>query len=411
MSLRSGTAIKAVLIYVTDYITKPGLKTHAIFDCIRSVFQRSRDHPDIAQRSRIDRARKLMTQMVNVLGAKTELGSPMICSYLLGFPDHYTNRQFVTFYWKSFVLEASHYWKMDDNVDGDSVKVTLHKSHGAIVGVSPIEDYIHRPAELDNMPLYEWICLCNRESNRATKTKDLPTDDPIQIDSSADEHNFEDKGEDVGDAAESMDGQYSSDGLHSKDTGSLRNFIKNNDDEGRGLEDLTYAVEGAAVRSAACVPYIDHDTNDGNLDEDRVRHRGASRAVKKQRKTKYGRFQFRDGHPLAHSHHMRMHPVLEQNVPNFVGGMLPHKDKGNREYYCLTMLTLFRPWRTGKDLQSDPSNSWDTEFGQYPFSKSRLKIMANFNLRYECLDARDDYRVELMQSTTGDGVPLWFNGD
>ncbi|PBK59987.1 hypothetical protein ARMSODRAFT_991029 [Armillaria solidipes] len=32
--LRSGTAIKAVLIYVTDYITKPGLKTCAIFDCI-----------------------------------------------------------------------------------------------------------------------------------------------------------------------------------------------------------------------------------------------------------------------------------------------------------------------------------------------------------------------------------------
>ncbi|KAK0222354.1 hypothetical protein IW262DRAFT_1448328 [Armillaria fumosa] len=27
-SLQSGTAIKAVLIYVTDYITKPGLKTH-----------------------------------------------------------------------------------------------------------------------------------------------------------------------------------------------------------------------------------------------------------------------------------------------------------------------------------------------------------------------------------------------
>ncbi|KAK0433187.1 hypothetical protein EV421DRAFT_1718830, partial [Armillaria borealis] len=39
-SLRSGTAIKAVLVYVTDYITKPGLKTHAIFDCIQAVFQR-----------------------------------------------------------------------------------------------------------------------------------------------------------------------------------------------------------------------------------------------------------------------------------------------------------------------------------------------------------------------------------
>ncbi|KAK0207531.1 hypothetical protein IW262DRAFT_1281981, partial [Armillaria fumosa] len=47
----------------------------------------------------------LMTQMVNVLDAKTELGSPMICLYLLGLPDHYTNKQFTMFYWKSFVSD------------------------------------------------------------------------------------------------------------------------------------------------------------------------------------------------------------------------------------------------------------------------------------------------------------------
>ncbi|KAH6894769.1 hypothetical protein BKA70DRAFT_1117345, partial [Coprinopsis sp. MPI-PUGE-AT-0042] len=33
----SGTAVKAVIIYVTDYITKPGLKTHIIFDAIRTI--------------------------------------------------------------------------------------------------------------------------------------------------------------------------------------------------------------------------------------------------------------------------------------------------------------------------------------------------------------------------------------
>ncbi len=42
-SIRSGTAIKAVLIYVMDYITKPGLKTHAIFNCIHAVFQCDKD--------------------------------------------------------------------------------------------------------------------------------------------------------------------------------------------------------------------------------------------------------------------------------------------------------------------------------------------------------------------------------
>ncbi|KAK0477531.1 hypothetical protein IW261DRAFT_1307215, partial [Armillaria novae-zelandiae] len=38
-SLCSGTAIKAVLIYVMDYITKPGLKTHVVFNCIHAIFQ------------------------------------------------------------------------------------------------------------------------------------------------------------------------------------------------------------------------------------------------------------------------------------------------------------------------------------------------------------------------------------
>jgi hypothetical protein len=40
-SLSSSTAIKEVVLYVSDYITKSTLKTHTIFDSIRSVFQRN----------------------------------------------------------------------------------------------------------------------------------------------------------------------------------------------------------------------------------------------------------------------------------------------------------------------------------------------------------------------------------
>jgi ferredoxin len=40
-SLLSGTAVKAVVAYVTEYVTKPGLKTYSIFDTIHSVFDRN----------------------------------------------------------------------------------------------------------------------------------------------------------------------------------------------------------------------------------------------------------------------------------------------------------------------------------------------------------------------------------
>ncbi|KAF8237540.1 hypothetical protein L208DRAFT_1038003, partial [Tricholoma matsutake] len=39
-SLCSGTAIKGVLLYVSNYVTKPALKTHVIFETVCSMFQK-----------------------------------------------------------------------------------------------------------------------------------------------------------------------------------------------------------------------------------------------------------------------------------------------------------------------------------------------------------------------------------
>ena len=56
--LWSGTALKAVIMYVSDYITKTGLKTHVMFDAIKSVFDK---HIDIiaSSVSEKEKARKL----------------------------------------------------------------------------------------------------------------------------------------------------------------------------------------------------------------------------------------------------------------------------------------------------------------------------------------------------------------
>ena len=40
-SLLSGTAIKAVIAYISDYITKPTLKTYVVFDTIVSIFEKN----------------------------------------------------------------------------------------------------------------------------------------------------------------------------------------------------------------------------------------------------------------------------------------------------------------------------------------------------------------------------------
>ena len=90
-SLSSGTAIKAVVIYVSDYITKTTLKTNTIFDSIRSVFHKNAEMIGGTLPMQ-EKARRIMTKIVNLLSAKAEMGS-MIFMYLLGNPDHYSREE------------------------------------------------------------------------------------------------------------------------------------------------------------------------------------------------------------------------------------------------------------------------------------------------------------------------------
>ena len=105
---------------------------------------------------------------------------------------------------------------------------------------------------------------------------------------------------------------------------------------------------------------------------------------------------FLEDHPLYETHYAEFDENKKNAVPKFIGGLLPRQDRGDREYYCTTMLTLFKPWRSGKNLKHD-IQSWDGAFTDREFTRGQLEIMNNFNPRYECLDARDDFSARLRQ--------------
>jgi len=58
------------------------------------------------------------------------------------------------------------------------------------------------------------------------------------------------------------------------------------------------------------------------------------------------------------------------------------------------MLTLFKPWCTGHNLKS-AEETWEQAFNKHIFSPAQKNLMSNFNLRYECLNARDDYSAQI----------------
>jgi hypothetical protein len=155
----------ALNTYVSDYITKAGLKTYSIFDAIRGIFDRNSEMIG-GNLARKEKARSLLTQIVNNLTAKMEIGAPMACLYLLGNPDHYTNHKFVVFYWKNYVSEVLRSWRTDNTVENE--KVILKKNQtGEYIGFSGIDDYKYRPDQFADKSLYEWIQISKRVKRSA----------------------------------------------------------------------------------------------------------------------------------------------------------------------------------------------------------------------------------------------------
>ena len=333
-SLKSGTALKAVIMYVTDYITKSSLKTHILFDIIKSTYQKNSEMIGGSE-SRHATARCLITKMVINISAKLVMGSPMICMYLLKNPDHYTNHQFAPFYWKNYVVEACRPWRTHD-FDNEPVteKVALLNRKGKIMGLSTISDFICRPRELEDMCLYDWVRRCSRvKVQKSKKDKKSSTEQVIRVDSNE------------------------------------------SDEEQQNDSD-------ASLSNASSASFLSDSEN------------------VKSTQIPCGRFDYLKGHPLFDTHKTRCLPENKALVPNFIGETLPRRDRGDREWYCATMLTLFCPWRSGLDLKQS-TQTWDEAFTSHQFSKRQLEVMDNFNLRYECLDASDDFHQEMKKGSTG----------
>jgi len=118
-SMLSKTSIKAVISYVTDYVTKPSLKTHQIFSSAYDIFEKNSELIG-GNTEEKEAACKLLLKIVNALTSKMEIGSPMACLYLLNNPDHYTSHTFVLFWCRTYVSEVC--WSWSDSSENLNTK-------------------------------------------------------------------------------------------------------------------------------------------------------------------------------------------------------------------------------------------------------------------------------------------------
>ncbi|KAF7789846.1 hypothetical protein EIP86_000794 [Pleurotus ostreatoroseus] len=393
-SLLSGTAIKAVIAYVTNYITKPALKTHTIFAAIKSTYVRNTDLLN-SDYDRQAKARKVITKIVNALTAKSEIGSPMACMYLLKHPDHYTSHKFAKFYWRDFVRVVERAWNIKtEYTTGKSANmVVMGREDDKLIPLCSEYDYIYRPEACEDMSLYDWIRRASKERMSKAMQQSVV-----------------------------KDGEYVVDRILAHEwCGRQRVKLLVLWEQG----DKTWESYGTCRHLEAMDKYLHlhniddwHDlpkstVNEAEDDAEEVEDNSNVDVVEEIDSMKNahvtaqdaGTYMFQQGHPQAKTHRVRIRTDSNGLVPDFKGATLPRRDRGNREDYCMTMLTMFKPWRTGHELKN-VEDSWDKTFLNHQFTERQRELFKFFNLKYECLDARDDYSALLKAGKIKGPLPL-----
>ncbi|KAJ6562051.1 hypothetical protein B0H19DRAFT_1210051 [Mycena capillaripes] len=97
----SGPAAKAVLYYITDYITKTQLQAHVAYAALELAVGRLGEYDPDTDELRT-RAKRLLQKCAHSMIAKQELSAQQVVSYLMDYEDHFTSHKFNNLYWTSF---------------------------------------------------------------------------------------------------------------------------------------------------------------------------------------------------------------------------------------------------------------------------------------------------------------------
>ena len=262
-------------------------------------------------------------------------------------------------------------------LDGDHDKVVINKNDKGIVGLSKVTDYVYRPMMYSDICLYDWVRLSNKGVKSRTRKRD------------------------IGKAADDSDAVETDHELNiiPGDSGDIECRAKINSEYNRfanEIESEIYDIDESDI--------LESDTDESEMDELDVM------LEKEDKSVPVKDYSFLPIHPQAKTHQIHMKKDNDLIVPNFLPSTLPRSDRGDREYYCSTMLTLFKPWRSGFDLKNK-LETWDKSFTSHEFAKRHLDVMKYFNVRYECLDARDDYSAKRAREDEGGIKYHWASSD
>ena len=375
----SGESAKAVLYYITDYITKSDLKTHVAFSALQLAVQKLGENDPTVDEPTI-RAKRMLQKCAYAMLSHQELSGQQVASWLVGGGDHYTSHKFRNLYWTSF--EAS------VNAENPSPEC-----YGArCLTLAEQIDNLENDTSTDDQHNPESEQPGNQRENTSHEETDTETEDDEQSCSEAD-HEDESEGEDEDDVHLSFSrngnvfersSQVEDYRLRAKELDSLSvwDFLSTVDQVPKPTTRIESNFdERLSDEDEDNVSACDDDTGSGPY-ELHLEHREHKKKIQR-----------------VHTHHWK------DFVPVPIGPALPRRDRPEvYPKYARLMLILFKPWRTEADLRSG-ANSWAEAFDDFVKSSSPgiRKILDNIQILHECKDSKNSHwakRNRIMDAET-----------
>ncbi|RXW17503.1 hypothetical protein EST38_g8344 [Candolleomyces aberdarensis] len=344
--IASGDKAKAILYYITDYISKSQLKAHVAFAALESALRKLEARaPNSENTSASAHGKSLLQKCAYEMLSRQELSGQQIASYLMEYGDHYTSHTFRRLFWTS----AERY--IEECLPSPECNASCSSGPGeALHATGPNE----LPA-LDND-------MDDAQILRATHApQPASLDDEVVLD-------IDNEGTVVPRASQLRDYIYRGTML---DSVSLWNFIAR-------VEKVKFSGGKKTLDSVKrdIGKWKDHDIlQTSSVDR--------PRSLLSQDHDEY-----------KLSFHSVVHP-LHGYIPVPIGPALPRRDRpASHARYCRLMLTFFKPWRTASDLRGS-SASWEDAFDDFrnspACSSAVLEIMDNMQVFHECKDSRDEH--------------------
>ena len=341
----SGEAAKALIYYVTDYITKTSLPAHVGLSALLYAIHRTNDKykhvPDVE--SVVPSG--ALTILVNGMMARQEVSHQQVMSYLVGGGDNYSSHKYRILHYGTFERFVLRFWtgleipseRADDN---DSV-------------------------QSEQMPVSD-------EASASTSSDAQPVSSGIpQI--------------------LEMTGQYA-DALADRDESVTLLLGSGSISAVNQQQDYFFRPLNEPFASMGLYEFV-------GMTEKTSKHRDSIRINRRQQPTsghrgvgrpEEERGEFLPEHPQHETHVVRKRTVW--TVPVILGNRIPRSDRDDeeREHWARAVLTLFTPWRHPSNLK-EPNESWTEAYERHKetISPEHTVIIANMNVLNECRDARD----------------------